>query len=84
MGKKDRRSLESKWLQGSNNPGAWSHFATGTRGFATRKLGAVATVRLKPEDQAHHCDQMTILRDQILKTKIRNGIRFQLGRKRAT
>ena len=58
--------------------------ATGTRGFATGKLGAVATVRLKPEDQAHHCDQMNILRDQILKTIIRNGFRFQLGQKRAT
>ena len=43
------------------------------RGFATRKLGAVATLRLKPEDQAHHRDQMNILRDQIRKTKIRNG-----------
>ena len=49
---------KSVLLQGSKNPGAKSHFATGTRGFATRKLGAVATVRLKPEDQAHHCDQM--------------------------
>ena len=68
--------------QGSKNPGALSHFATGTRGFATRKLGVVATLRLKPEDQAHHCDQMNILRDQILNTKIRNGFRFQLGRKR--
>ena len=48
-------------------------FATGTRDFATRKLGAVATLRIKPEDQAHHCDHMNILRDQILKTKIGNG-----------
>ena len=45
-------------LTGLEKSGAKSHFATGTRGFATRKLGAVATVRLKPEDQAHHCDQM--------------------------
>ena len=80
----EKREMNAYALQGSKNPGAWSHFATGTRGFATRKLGAVATLRLKPEDQAHHCDQMNILRDQIRKTKIRNGFRFQLGRKRAT
>ena len=62
---------------------AQRHFATGTRGFATRKLGAVATLHLKPEDQGHHCDQMNIPRGQIRKAKIRNGFRFQLGRKRA-
>ena len=37
--------------------------------FATSKLCTVATLRLKPKDQAHHCDQMNILRDQILKNK---------------
>ena len=77
-------ALVGGYSQGSKNPGAESHFATGTQGFATRKVGAVATLRLKPEDQAHLCDHMNILRDQILKTKIRIGFRFQLGRKRMT
>ena len=43
--------------------------------FATRKLGAVATLRLKPDDQAYHCDQMNIFRDQVLNTTTRNGFR---------
>ena len=34
-----------------------------------RKFGSVATLRLKLEDQAHYCDQMSI-RDQILKAKL--------------
>ena len=47
-------------------------------------LGPTDYLRLKPEDQAHHCDQMNILRPQIRKTKIRNAFHFPIGRKRAT
>ena len=64
-----RRVMQA--CQGSKNPGAKSHFATGTRGCARiRTLGAVVTLRLKPKTRRIIATEWTFFATRFGKKKL--------------